>query len=275
MFGPRQVVVLPIICAVVSALSWGTGGKSHDRPTNVSDKTQKELLPATARQEQSVLPLSPEGIAPRSLKVSYVDGQLTIIAENSTLADILSAVRSQTGAVVDLPPGSGSERVVSRVGPGPARDVLSALLNGSRFDYVIVGSRSNPAGVERIILMPRSNESGNTDHPGGNFAVYQTGQQPSQRNVTGTGLAQQPPSGQDATEADADAGDDDSEQPTVDVISEAEDPPEGDGQQQAQPGQPGYPGQMPQLLPQQLGPNPQQPSNQPTTPEGLPQPPHN
>ena len=62
-------------------------------------------------------------------QVQYSNGQLTIMAENSTLADILRAVRTQTGAEVEIPPnanraGSGA------LGPGPARDVLAALLNG-------------------------------------------------------------------------------------------------------------------------------------------------
>ena len=135
-----------------------------------SGKARKTLQPPTAKQEQSALPLSPEQMPPRPPKVTYLDGQLTILAENSSLADILSAVSSQTGVVIDLPPGSGSDRVASRMGPGPARDVLAALLNGSRFDYVMTGSPSNPAGVEHIILIPRGDGSESTS-PMGNPGI--------------------------------------------------------------------------------------------------------
>jgi hypothetical protein len=71
------------------------------------------------------------------------------------LGDILRAVRSQTGAAVEIP-GNATERVVSHLGPGPARDVLAALLNGSHFNYVMLGSATNPTLVERIILTSKS-----------------------------------------------------------------------------------------------------------------------
>jgi hypothetical protein len=86
--------------------------------------------------------------------VSYQNGQLSIIAPNSTLNDILQAVKSKTGAAIDIPAGA-NERVVSRFGPGPARDVLAALLNGTHFNYVMIGSDASPTSVAQVILTPR------------------------------------------------------------------------------------------------------------------------
>jgi len=80
---------------------------------------------------------------------------LTIEAENSTLADILRAIRKQTGAGVEIPPNA-TERVVTHLGPGPARDVLASLLNGSHFNYVMLGSPTEPEKVDRIILTSKS-----------------------------------------------------------------------------------------------------------------------
>jgi len=77
-------------------------------------------------------------------KVSFSNGMLTIVAQNSTLGDILRAVRTQTGAAVEIPPNA-TERVVIHLGPGAPRDVLAALLNGSHFNYVMLGSPTNPA----------------------------------------------------------------------------------------------------------------------------------
>ena len=88
-------------------------------------------------------------------QVQYSRGQLTIVAENSTLADILGAVRTQTGALVDVPP-SATERVVAHLGPGPTRDVLTALLNGTHFNYVMIGSPAHPDHVDRLILTSKS-----------------------------------------------------------------------------------------------------------------------
>lgn len=83
--------------------------------------------------------------------VSYQHGLLTIVAQNSTLADILLAVRKLTGASIDVPPNA-TERVVTRLGPGPARDVLAGLLNGTSFNYVMIGSASDPAALSTLLL---------------------------------------------------------------------------------------------------------------------------
>jgi hypothetical protein len=92
-------------------------------------------------------------------QVSYKNGQLTIVAHNCTLGDILQAVHQQTGAQLDIPTPA-TERVVTQLGPGPARDVLAALLNGSHFNYVMVGTPTNPAALDRVILTPNGGEDG-------------------------------------------------------------------------------------------------------------------
>ena len=91
-------------------------------------------------------------------QVTFQNGQLTITAPNSVLGEILRAVRSHTGANVDVPPNA-TERVVGRFGPGPARDVLAALLNGSHFNYVMLGSATNSAALDRVILISKAGET--------------------------------------------------------------------------------------------------------------------
>lgn len=87
--------------------------------------------------------------------VTYVNGKLTIIAKNALLSDILEAVGEKTGAVIDVPEDA-TERVVSELGPAPARDVVAALLNGSHFNYVMVGTETNPNSVARVILTAKT-----------------------------------------------------------------------------------------------------------------------
>jgi hypothetical protein len=87
-----------------------------------------------------------------SAVVTYRDGQLTIDAENSTLAEVLKLVAEKTGAVIDVPPGSGLERIVEHTGPGRAEDVLAWLLNGSPFDFVIVSSPQRPHDPTQVLL---------------------------------------------------------------------------------------------------------------------------
>ncbi len=96
-----------------------------------------------------------EQSTPTPPRVSFQNGQLTIDATNSTLSQVLRAVQSRTGASIDIPGGAGSERVVGQLGPGLPRDVLNTLLNGSKFDYVILGVTGNPGAVEKVILTPR------------------------------------------------------------------------------------------------------------------------
>ncbi|MFY9561986.1 MAG: hypothetical protein WAQ52_17270 [Terriglobales bacterium] len=88
-------------------------------------------------------------------QVSYQDGMLTIVAQNSTLGDILREVHKRTGAAIEVPPNA-TERVAARLGPGPARDVLASLLNGSAFNYVMVGSASDPMALANVVLSTKA-----------------------------------------------------------------------------------------------------------------------
>lgn len=100
-------------------------------------------------------PLKPEEMKPGVPQVSWDGQQLTIVTYNSTLADILVAVRTKTGATIELPAGA-RERVAASLGPGPAREVLSSLLRGTDFDYVIQESDLDPQGIKNVYLTPRA-----------------------------------------------------------------------------------------------------------------------
>ncbi len=61
---------------------------------------------------------------------------------------------------------------LAQLGPGLPRDVLNNLLNGSKFDYVILGVTGDPGAVEKVILTPRQGGAtitaqGNTRSPAG------------------------------------------------------------------------------------------------------------
>ena len=123
-------------------------------------------------------------------QVRYSRGQLTIVAENSTLADILRAVRTQTGAQVEVPPNA-TERVVAHLGPGPARDVLAALLNGTHFNYVMLGSPTHPDSVDRLILTSKSGGVPEVEPPVP--AAQNTNQvQMDEQGVQGVDISEQP-----------------------------------------------------------------------------------
>jgi hypothetical protein len=88
----------------------------------------------------------------------YQNGELTIEAQNANLRDVLHVVSSQTGALIDIPPGP-DERVVGVFGPGRPHDVLASLLNGSSFNYIVQGAVADPNKLERVTLSLRLKDS--------------------------------------------------------------------------------------------------------------------
>ena len=107
---------------------------------------------------QEVLPLTPEQRPAAAPLVIYLNGQLSISAKNSTLGDILRAIAAKTGAAIDVPENA-NERVVSELGPGLPRDVMASLLNGSHFNYVMVGTENDPNAVARVVLTTKSGKA--------------------------------------------------------------------------------------------------------------------
>jgi len=145
----------------LSCLTLVSPGYAKRRRTPVKPGAKQEQ-PASA---QPAAPPPTLAEMPASApQVAFHSGELTISAQNSTLGDILKEVRAQTGATVELP-GNAPERVVGRFGPGPARDVLTSLLNGSHFNYLLLGSAADPNALDRVILMAKSSASTETSPP--------------------------------------------------------------------------------------------------------------
>jgi hypothetical protein len=90
-----------------------------------------------------------------SVTVSYRNGQLTIDAVNETLATVLRVVARKINATIDVPPGGGLDRIVDHIGPGSASDVLTQLLKGSHFNFVMMGSPQRPNELQQVLLTMR------------------------------------------------------------------------------------------------------------------------
>jgi hypothetical protein len=109
------------------------------------------------------LPPTPPSLVPAEMPAGpiislYQNGELTIEVQNANLRDVLHVMSSQTGALIDIPPGP-DERVVGVFGPGRPHDVIASLLNGSRFNYVIQGAAAHPDKLERVTLSLRLKDS--------------------------------------------------------------------------------------------------------------------
>jgi hypothetical protein len=96
-------------------------------------------------------PAGPAKAAPK-VEVGFQNGKLSIWANKATLAEVLYEVHRQTGADIPIPSGAEQEQVVTNIGPAPAREALSALLNGSRFNFIMVGSERDPTQLKTVLL---------------------------------------------------------------------------------------------------------------------------
>jgi hypothetical protein len=107
--------------------------------------------PQAAEQSPDSISLPLAQLPPGPVIVNYQQGQLMVEAQNATLSTVLRAVCNQTGTAIDIP-SDADERVVGRFGPGLARDVFALLLNGSRFNYVMLGSNDDARRIVRLTL---------------------------------------------------------------------------------------------------------------------------
>lgn len=145
------IALVVFLLALVSAANTQGRNKQHKvqpSPPAVQPDSEAivDLPPAP--------PPTPEQGPSSPPEVNFQNGQLTIVARNSTMSDVLNAVKQKTGASVDMPTVS-SERVVGRFGPGSPREVMAQLLNGSHYDYVLLGSPADPGALEKVVLMAR------------------------------------------------------------------------------------------------------------------------
>lgn len=144
----RRWVLLALAILLLASVSLAQTKPHHPRHSK-KPAPKPLVLPPLPSGPLPQLPMDQMPASPP--KVGFQGGLLTIVAQNSTLGDILREVRKLTGATIDIP-GNASERVVTRLGPGAPRDVLASLLNGSSFNYVMLGSNSDPSAVTSVVL---------------------------------------------------------------------------------------------------------------------------
>jgi hypothetical protein len=112
--------------------------------------------PPTSAPDAVAAPVPQPEPPPKKVISSFQDGLLSLTSTKGTLADVLNEVRLQTGAEIAVPAGAEQERVVASLGPASPREVLTQLLNGSRYNFIIVGADGDVNRVDRVILTPKS-----------------------------------------------------------------------------------------------------------------------
>ena len=164
--GPTLLTVLSGMCvsaALASAQNaiCGGDGEANTTAAPVACVTgagvQVTNAPPTGPKTEAQT-LTPEQRPAEIPNVTYIDGTLQVIAKNSTLSDVLKTIATRTGAAIEIP-DAANERVVTQLGPAPARDVIAALLNGSHYNYVMVGNEADSAQVARVIVTAKTEKS--------------------------------------------------------------------------------------------------------------------
>ena len=139
-----------------------------NRINNALPVPQQPVVASVPQPVPASLPIQP-AVNPASVvtepavraAVDYASGQLTVVAERAPLGQVLKLIAGKTGAVIDLAPELQQEPVMAKLGPSPVREVLTALLDSPRVDYLIFGSGDEPGSLQRIVVRRRQSFGNN------------------------------------------------------------------------------------------------------------------
>jgi len=149
--GPQPYQVFPSGRTVIVKV----GGSDGPATAAFHPASGPALVKTNFASQPTIIPEPAPLPAKPPLQVSFHDGLLTIDSEKANLSEVLFAVHQRTGAEIAIPAGAEQEKVVANVGPGPAPEVLAHLLNGSKFNFLILSSSSDPHTLDRVILSSR------------------------------------------------------------------------------------------------------------------------
>jgi hypothetical protein len=134
--------------------------KANDPAQVVTKARNSEQSPLAGEQQDANSQsgaVAADSLVSKPPQITYdEDGQLTIIAENSRLSEVMLALHTAMGADIDLPPSVAHQRIWVRLGPGPARKILRDLLDNTELDYVIQASDADPEGIRSVLLTLRT-----------------------------------------------------------------------------------------------------------------------
>ncbi len=174
--GPTDYQVMPSGSSIVIKL--GRSGPASSQtslapaprhPVSQRSASLRATSPVPALQITNTVAVeAPAEAAPApppkpKIDVGVRSNLLSIRAEGATLAEVLYEVHRRTGAEIAIPAGAEQERVVVNMGPAPGKEVIASLLNGSRFNYILLGNDADPGGFRNLLLSLKS---------GGNSGVF-------------------------------------------------------------------------------------------------------
>ena len=148
--GAQPPAVPHVPAAKLQNASLAAGALARRTNAAATNVAAARVSPALSNTTAPPPPAAPPPKPP--VTVNFENGTLRIRAEKATFAQVLSEVQRQTKAVIAIPAGADQEQVDADLGPAPVLDVLASLLNGSPYNFIIVG---NELSIERVILTRR------------------------------------------------------------------------------------------------------------------------
>ena len=159
--GPVKLGPVPAAAAKPPAVSHAPAAKLQNAslaPGTLAERTNAagtnvaaaSVSPAVFNTAAPPPPAAPPPKPP--VTVTLENGMLRIRAEKATFAQVLSEVQRQTKAEIAIPAGAEQEEVDADLGPAPVLEVLASLLNGSPYNFILVG---NELSIDRVILTRR------------------------------------------------------------------------------------------------------------------------
>ena len=136
------------VCALLPPLPLA----AQARPASSTTATPSTLPPTQpTAPPAATTPATPAQLPAHRADVTYKAGTLFVSASNSSLNQILREISRETG--IKISGGVADERVFGQYGPDAPAQILSALLNGTGSNMLLVhGDGDTPA---ELVLTPR------------------------------------------------------------------------------------------------------------------------
>lgn len=142
---PQQFQLFPSNRSVIVKLPGSTAIPATPSPTTVP-QVAHSIAPARL----------PAPVPEKKVTIFFQHGLLSLTSNQGSLAEVLTEIGLATGADMSIPAGAEQEKVVASLGPGSPRDVLAQLLNGSRYNFIIMGSSADANQLARVLISVKS-----------------------------------------------------------------------------------------------------------------------
>ena len=149
-----------LVCSLLACPVLVTNGQTLPRNAATAAQSKPSAMapltgPTSALPAAEAFPTPLIQQPPSQADIKSSPDSLSVKASNASLTQILQRIAEQTGMHVEGM--SGDERVFGSFGPGAPRDVLTALLNGTSYNMIMVGSLDN--GAPRQLLLSTKSSS--------------------------------------------------------------------------------------------------------------------